>query len=152
MGCWTQPECHVWMERLNEAVRAAETPIILVGHSLGCLAIAWWATSTGAETDKIDAALLVAPPDVDRPDAHPKVRRFAPSPSKPLPFRSVLVASRNDEYAEFSATARLATTWGSELIDIGRCGHINALSGIGDWPQGEKLLDTLLAGRGAVEV
>jgi predicted alpha/beta hydrolase family esterase len=37
----------------------------------------------------------------------------------------------------------LAKAWGSELIDLGERGHINAQSGLGDWPQGLALLNQL---------
>ena len=36
--------------------------------------------------------------------------------------------------------ARLATHWGATLYNIGPHGHINAESGLGDWPQGRALL------------
>jgi predicted alpha/beta hydrolase family esterase len=37
----------------------------------------------------------------------------------------------------------MASTWGSELVDLGRCGHINADSGIDEWPRGLRLAATL---------
>ncbi|MDZ4126948.1 MAG: AAA family ATPase [Hydrogenophaga sp.] len=40
---------------------------------------------------------------------------------------------------------RLAEAWGSECLDLGPCGHINAESGLGDWPHGHALLQQLLA-------
>lgn len=38
----------------------------------------------------------------------------------------------------------LAANWGSELVNIGPAGHINAEAGFGPWPQGERLLARLL--------
>lgn len=50
-----------------------------------------------------------------------------------LPFPSVLVASSNDPYATFGQGSRFASEWGSELIDAGESGHVNAQSGLGSW-------------------
>jgi predicted alpha/beta hydrolase family esterase len=120
---------------------------VLVAHSLGCLAVAWWAQeASAARLSKIRGAMLVAPPDVDRPGVHPLLQPFAPAPLATLPFPSLLVASRNDGYADFARLAWLAAAWGSRLADVGPCGHINAESGLGDWPQGLDLLERLIDG------
>jgi hypothetical protein len=37
----------------------------------------------------------------------------------------------------------LAQHWGSRFIDMGHCGHINAESGLGDWPQGWAMVQAL---------
>jgi hypothetical protein len=34
--------------------------------------------------------------------------------------------------------------WGSPLVDAGDLGHINADSGIGEWPEGVRLLASLI--------
>lgn len=146
-GCWSDPSRSIWTARLDDAIRSSELPIVLIGHSLGCLTIAWWAEQADADVvARISGALLVAPPDVDRADAHPLVCRFAPAPQRKLPFRSILVGSRNDPYAAFDAVRQLGSAWGSRLVDAGACGHINAQSAIGTWPQGEALLEDLIAG------
>jgi predicted alpha/beta hydrolase family esterase len=69
---------------------------------------------------------------------------FSPAPRQPLPFPTILVASRNDPYASFDTASGLAEAWGSQLVDVGRAGHINAESGLGIWEQGVALLETLL--------
>jgi predicted alpha/beta hydrolase family esterase len=51
-----------------------------------------------------------------------------------LPFTSVLLGSRNDPYCAIER-ARLAHCWGSQFMDYGDCGHINADSGLGSWPK-----------------
>jgi len=60
-----------------------------------------------------------------------------------LPFPSVLVGSGNDPYCTFERAQAMASAWGSRFIDLGDAGHINADSGLGDWPQGHAWLDEL---------
>ena len=40
----------------------------------------------------------------------------------------------------------LAQAWGSRLVNIGPAGHINGDSGLGDWPEGKRLLRHLIEG------
>lgn len=147
LGSWEGPAPEPWIVRLDRAIARRRNPVFLIGHSLGCLAVAWWAQQASADRiNKIRGALLVAPPDVDRPDAHHLVRPFAPAPRNALPFPSILVASRTDPYAAYPRLADLASAWGSELVDAGDAGHINAESGLDDWPDGLALLDRLRFG------
>ncbi|TPE60169.1 alpha/beta hydrolase [Sandaracinobacter neustonicus] len=144
LGLWDTPDRQLWVQRIDQTVRAARQPVILVGHSLGCIAIGWWAALAGiAARDSVAGALLVAPADADSALAGPPLRQFAPVPAGPLPFPSILVASRNDPHASFERSARFARSWGSHLVDAGHAGHINADSGLGDWPLGISLIDRL---------
>ncbi|MFP5511829.1 MAG: RBBP9/YdeN family alpha/beta hydrolase [Alphaproteobacteria bacterium] len=149
LGDWDAPEPERWVERLDAAVRAAAIaapgPVVLVAHSLACILVARWAAGSDA-ADKVAAALLVAPPDVESPDRVPAVvRRFAPVPTDPLPFPAVTVGSRNDPYCAASRACGFAALWGANFIDAGEVGHINGDSGHGPWPMGETLLKDLLA-------
>ncbi len=145
MGLWERPVRNVWVTKLNQAIRATRAPVVLVAHSLGCLAVAWWAALEGQVYGApVAGALLVAPPDVDRPDLDPHLAGFGPAPRVILPFPAVVVASRNDPYARFEQSKRVASLWGAHFVDAGRLGHINAQSDIGNWPEGRSLLDTLL--------
>ena len=151
LGDWQAPSPDQWVARLDRAIARRRRPVILVAHSLGCLAVAWWAREASApRRDKVRAALLVAPPDVDRPDALSLLRPFAPTPQSALPFRALLVASQDDRYASFARSGSMARSWGAELIDAGHLGHINAESRLGDWPQGQKLLARLQEGVGSI--
>jgi predicted alpha/beta hydrolase family esterase len=144
LGYWDHPSRLVWVSRLDRAVAVSRSPVVLVAHSLGCHAVAWWAAeASSARLEKVAGALLVAPPDVDRPDVDPLLLPFGPTPPIFLPFRSILVASRDDDYARFERSAWMARTWGCDLVDAGRSGHINANSGLGDWPEGQRLIGRL---------
>ena len=144
-GCWDDPQRDRWVVGLDRAVRAAPGRPILVAHSLGCLAVAWWAEGIGRDQgDRIGGALLVAPPDVDRANVDPRLQRFAPTPSAVLPFPTILVASRNDPYAAIERSRAMADDWGAAFVDAGVKGHLNAQSQLGNWLIGQRLLDRLI--------
>jgi predicted alpha/beta hydrolase family esterase len=92
---WDAPRPDDWIRALDAAIAAELAPVVLVAHSLGCIAIAHWAARCARP---VAGALLVAPADVERADTPEPIRCFAPVPLRPLPFRSILVASSNDEY------------------------------------------------------
>ena len=145
LGMWDDPHRNTWVNKLNLAIHRAERPVILVAHSLGCLAVAWWAEfEQPSYANPVVGALLVAPPDVDRPGTDPRLARFGSCPRSPLPFPSFLAASENDEYCSLRIAQMLASDWGSRFAFAGAIGHINADSGIGDWHFGKKLLAQLL--------
>ncbi len=140
---WALPTLGDWVAALVEAVRR-RPGAVLVGHSLGCALIAHLAQLRGARG--IAGALLVAPANVNREGpAGRLLSGFSPMPIETLPFPSLVVASRNDPYVEFDEAERFADGWGARLADVGYSGHINVASGHGPWPQGEHLLDELLA-------
>lgn len=146
LGMWDNPHRNTWVNKLNAAIHASSRPVILVAHSLGCHAVSWWnALERPASDGKVLGALLVAPPHVDGPHIDPRIGGFAPVVRQRLPFTSILAASQNDRYIEFGQAKKLARIWGSRFVDVGPLGHINADSGIGDWPYGRYLLDRLLA-------
>lgn len=147
LGMWDNPHRNTWVNKLNLAIHRSGRPVVLVAHSLGCHAVAWWAEyEQPAFGNPVVGALLVAPPDVEGEDRDPRLKRFAPLVGSRLPFRSVVAASQNDPYASFGLAKRFARKWGSRLIDAGPIGHINASSGIGNWPYGRYLLAQLIEG------
>lgn len=123
-----------WRDAIAAAVATAERPVILVAHSLGAIAAADIARQLG---EKVKGGFLVAPPS---PRAIGEIEaidpRFIDTPPGPLPFPSVVVASRDDPYATFAESEELARAWRSELADAGNAGHINSESGHGPWPEG----------------
>lgn len=140
---WVRPLRGDWIARLEEVLLAREQPAVLAAHSLGCILVAAWA-AVSRHTDRVQAALLVAPGDTERPEIHEQLPSWAPIARRPLPFPSVLVASRNDPFCAFDRAGALAQAWGSRLVDLGAAGHINADSGLGSWPQGHALLQDLI--------
>jgi len=145
LGMWEQPHRNTWVNKLNLAIRQANRPVILAAHSLGCLAVAWWAKLEQPGQDSpVRGALLVAPPEVDHRPHDPRVATFAPTPALDLPFPAILVGSHNDPYMSLGTARRLARNWGCGFADAGEAGHINADSGLGDWQFGQFLLEQLI--------
>lgn len=132
------PICADWQARLEETVAQTGPETVLVAHSLGCLLVAHWAMNTRL---RIKAALLVAVPNPLGTAFPVNAQGFAPVPCMRLPFSSIVVASNDDPYAHIDFTRALARDWGSDFLDVGAQGHINADSGLGDWKFGRRLLD-----------
>jgi len=136
---WHAPERDEWVAELDAAIAACDGRPILVAHSLGCMLVAQWAQA-GSHLN-VAGAFLVAPSDVDAPSYPIDAGGFRPVPMAKLPFPSVVVASTDDPYAEIARSRAFAQAWGSKLIEIGDAGHINADTGYGPWPEGERMLE-----------
>lgn len=144
LGKWDDPHRNTWVNKLNLAIERAGSRVILVAHSLGCHAVAWWAEYERPRIGgPVVGALLVAPPEVEGSGIDPRIARFAPVMPNRFPFLSIVAASSNDPYIEFGRARKLARIWGSRFVDAGPLGHINADSGIRDWPYGKYLLGRL---------
>jgi predicted alpha/beta hydrolase family esterase len=121
-----------WIDAAVKAASDAARPVLFIGHGLGAATIA--AASKALNRADVRGALLVAPPDdaaLIRLGGDAWQRTHAP-----LPWRSVVIASRNDPEGAYDAVAALANDWGAHLIDAGLAGGIDAASGHGPWPEG----------------
>jgi predicted alpha/beta hydrolase family esterase len=56
-----------------------------------------------------------------------------------------VIASDDDPYVAIDRAREFGRAWRAEFVDAGAAGHINAASGLGDWPAGRRALDALLA-------
>jgi len=135
---WATPDRAEWVETLRLNVAACRRPPVLVAHSLGCALVAHWACA--ANRGAIAGAFLVAPSDVDAPSYPPGTTGFMPMPMHRLHFPSRVVASRNDPYCSVARAAAFGSAWGSDIAWVGEAGHINADTGFGPWPEGERML------------
>lgn len=131
---WSKPVVEDWTKALADMVNASTKPVVLVGHSLGVSTIV---QALPQFQKPVSGAFLVAPPDVANPKIKPKhLMTFGPYSRDPLPFPSIVVASRNDPFSSFEAAEDIAGAWGSLFIDAGEVGHLNSESGHGPWPEG----------------
>lgn len=135
---WMHPLRGDWISRLEDVLLAKSSPSILVAHSLGCMLTAAWA-SISRNTHLVQGALLVAPGDPEREELRPVLKSWSPVVMQKLPFKSVLLGSHTDPYCSFARAQAFAAAWGAELVDYGERGHINAESGLGDWPEGRAM-------------
>jgi len=152
---WLAPEREAWVGRIIETIVQSSRPVVLVAHSLGVAAVAHVAQRV--PKGFLSGAFLVAPADVDNAGAWPRGdlnldadgAGFAPLPSDPLPFPSVIIASSTDPYCALERARALASAWGSTLVEAGNAGHINSASGHGPWPEGVLRFGAFLSGLAA---
>jgi len=150
---WDRPVLGDWLRAVDQALGAHddEGPVVLIAHSLACALVAHGARR--AAWSRVVGALLVAPADVDsEARTPPETRGFSPMPTDALPFAATVIASHDDPFVAFERARELARRWGAELVDVGMVGHINADSGLGDWPAGRRALAALVARAGRREV
>lgn len=139
---WRTPRREDWVQRLDDVLAALNGPVVLVAHSLGCVTVAHWAQRH--RRDNVVAALLVAPADVERPDAAEPLRAFAPLPVGALPFPALLVGSETDRAAALGRARLMASLWETDFLNLGAVGHINVAAGFHQWEQGKQLLSQWL--------
>jgi len=147
---WEQPLRGDWVAALEEhmldaAEQTSTTPprFAVVAHSLGCHLLAAWAAHS-QHAHWVVAALLVAPPDLAQANTPPAVARWQPASTKALPFKAVVWGSDNDPFSSWASTQTLAGQWGAAAQCMAGAGHINADTGVGDWPEGWRSLQQLL--------
>src|SRR6516164_1860586 len=109
--------CAARVAALDAALAAIDGPVILVAHSAGVMITVHWARQ---HSRKIHGALLAAPADLETPlpAGYPDIDSLAQNgwhaiPREPLPFPSIVGASRNDPLASFERVAAMAKDWGS---------------------------------------
>lgn len=134
---WITPTRKAWVASITRTILEQAGPVVIVAHSLGCIATTHLPTEATAH---IQGALLVAPAD---PERRSILADFAPVPYQALPYRSIIVASSNDPYCPVRTAGAYARAWGSEFVRLQNAGHINIESGFGAWPLGLALLQSL---------
>ncbi|MFM0596579.1 RBBP9/YdeN family alpha/beta hydrolase [Paraburkholderia dilworthii] len=140
--------CAARVAALDAAVAEIDGPVILVAHSAGVMITVHWAQQ---HSRRIHGALLAAPADLEAPlpmgypDMEALIQNgWLPIPREPLPFPSIVGASRNDPLAQFERVAAMAKDWGSRLVDLGEVGHLNPAAGFGEWARAETLIRELV--------
>lgn len=141
---WLWPRRGDWMTCLEEALLADERPALLAAHSLGCHLVAAWAAHS-RQRHRVVGALLVAPPDLGRVDLPPQLAPWRPPVLQPLGLPALLAFSSDDPFASAAASQALAQAWQVPAWPVGARGHLNADSGLADWPEAWSRLHGLAA-------
>jgi len=140
---WQTPDLQRWSARVDEVRQRGgrdnsdnsdQRPTLIIAHSFGSLATVH---SLARDPAGIAGVLLVAPADPDKFG----VAELLPQQALPVP--SVMVGSTNDPWMAAPRAKLWAQRWHSRFIDGGALGHINAESGLGDWPAGLEILHFL---------
>ena len=139
---WDEPEARDWVAAVERELADLGPDTLVVAHSMGCLASAHVAATTGG----FRGVVLVAPPDLHDPAFPPEARGFEELVPAPLRVPGLLITSSDDHYGTPSAYARLAAAWDVPHLDLGPLGHINAESGLGAWDEGWRLVTAFAAG------
>ena len=137
---WARPDCADWVAALQSTVVRAPGAV-LVAHSSACALVAHWAAAYPA--GEVKGALLVAPSDPEGPAYPDGPKGFGPMPLGRFPFPSVVILSTNDVYVTLERGTAFARAWGSALVEVGEAGHVNGQSGLGEWPEGFRILQRL---------
>jgi uncharacterized protein len=140
---WMVPECSAWSGVLEETIRHAPPPVVILAHSIGCLA-----TVFAIANAPVAALVLVAPTDAERSDAPGALHTFTPIPMTPLATPALLVASDSDPYCTLERAEGFAQAWKADLEIVTDGGHINADAGFGPWPDGWLTVGTWLQRHG----
>lgn len=118
LGGWDDPHRNTWVNKINLAIWRAKRPVVLVADGLACLAIIWWAEFEQPRLEgPVKRAILLSPPDLDRPGGDRRLARFGAVPGNPLPFPALLVANDDDGFALRATYRRLALEWNCGLIE-----------------------------------
>jgi predicted alpha/beta hydrolase family esterase len=131
---WEHPDLPIWSQRLQQQLQQSRRPTIIIAHSFGCLTT----MHAAGRFSHVAAALLVAPADPQ------KFGVAAELSNARLPCPSVVIGSADDPWMASHRASHWADTWRSGFINVGALGHINAESGLGDWPDGLRQLTSLL--------
>ena len=147
--------CAQRVTAIERAAQVVEGPLVIVAHSGGVIMFVHWARRHDRQ---IRGALLATPPDFEQtmPAGYPTIDAlraggWLPVPRAPLPFPSIVAASRNDPLGRIERVAELARAWGSRFDDLGQVGHLNPASGFGAWPRAESYVSELAALRPRAE-
>ena len=124
---WDRPELSRWSERLAQVLRESTRPTLIVAHSFGCLTTMH---AAGLGRFNLAGALLVAPAD---PEKFGVTQTLLDAR---LTCPAVVIGSTNDPWMTSSRATDWADIWGCEFVNAGALGHINAESGLEDWPFG----------------
>jgi len=137
---WNQPDIDLWVDAIRRTLAQCQRPAILIGHSMGALACC---ALLAEPCSSVAGAMLVAPAEPARFELEERI------PQHRLSVPSMVIASHDDPLLRLDRASHWAACWGSQLVDVGEAGHINAEAGFGPWPYGLSVLAQFASALGA---
>jgi hypothetical protein len=92
----------------------------------------------------VKGVFLVAPPDLDNGIIPLDLSSFSLANVGKFDAPGYLVYSEDDPYASAAFSDGFGRTLGLKRVNVGKRGHINSDSRLGDWDEGIVLLNRLL--------
>lgn len=132
---WDRPDLHAWSAQVGHMLRRSRRPAVVVAHSFGCLATLHCAMRAPGN---LAAVLLVAPADPRKFGVERELSAVR------LAIPAIVIGSENDPWMPAARAVTWAAQWGADFVNAGPLGHINADSGLGDWPSGLARLEALV--------
>jgi len=133
---WDEPRADDWLQAVSRAVEDAGPDVLVVAHSLGCVAVAHQA----GEDLACRGVVLVAPPDVHGPLFPEAAVGFTDLAVRPVRVPALVISSSDDPYCTPAVARRLARQWHAEQVDVGPAGHLNEGARLGRWQVGWDLV------------
>jgi hypothetical protein len=140
-----QPRIEPWVDKISEAVGEANENTFLVGHSMGCQAIARYLERL-PESKIVGGAIFVAGffDEVtgieDDPEDQETMKHWMEAPIdlgkvKPHMKKSVAILSDNDPYVPLSNREGFEEGLGSEVVVMSKMGHFSgSMDGVRELP------------------
>lgn len=139
---WDYPQYNDWESNLIENLESDnDKDNIIVAHSLGCLLTV---KALPKIRQYVRGIFLVAPPDPKGNNFPKTANSFDSIPNSDLGIPGILIYSEDDQYSSTSFSIEQGNKWGLEVIFIGKKGHINSKSGLGNWDEGYSMLQKLI--------
>jgi predicted alpha/beta hydrolase family esterase len=120
LGLWDRPHRNTWVNKLNLAIERAQRPVVVVTQGMAGLALVWWAEYERPASDgPVVGALILDPPDIDRPEHDARLAAFPTTPRVGLPFPAILLATRARGAQSLRSLRRLSRDWGCAFDTVG---------------------------------
>ncbi|HEX3018983.1 MAG TPA: alpha/beta hydrolase [Chitinispirillaceae bacterium] len=139
---WDNPEYSKWDKLFcQKLAESGSNQVILVAHSLGCHLIL---KSFIHVNQWIKGIFFVAPPDLKSTTIKKDLYSFHIDTPYRVDVPAYLIYSENDPFASAEYSEKLGHIFGLHTINIGKHGHINSDSDIGNWDEGYALFKRLI--------
>lgn len=140
---WMVPDRKQWVPTLERAIEQSAQPIVILAHSIGCMA-----TVFAMQKMPVAAIVLVAPPDAEREGAPEALQSFTPIPMERVAAPALLIASDSDPYCTLKRAEAFAQAWKADIEIVAGGGHLNSDAGFGPWPEGWEMVGEWLRRHG----